>query len=148
MSATKRFWEDVEEGEALPEIRVAKLTRTDFVKYAGASGDFNPIHHDQTFAEASGNPTVFAMGMLNAGILSRVITRFAGRPNVRRYKVRFQTRAWPGDDVICRGKVTRKLEERGEKLVEGELQAVNQKGETLISGSFVVALASRASAAP
>ena len=75
--ADKRYWEDVKEGDALPEIRVDKLTRTDFVRYAGASGDFNPIHHDQTFAEASGNPTVFAMGMLNASILSRVITTFA-----------------------------------------------------------------------
>ena len=141
--AAPRCWEDVKEGDALPEMRVEKLSRTDFVRYAGASGDFNPIHHDQTFAEASGNPTVFAMGMLNAGILSRMVTAFAGRPNVRRYKVRFATRAWPGDDVICRGHVTRKLAQGGEKLVEGELVAVNQKGETLISGSFVVALPSR-----
>ena len=94
-------------------------------------------------AEASGNPTVFAMGMLNAGILSRVVTRFAGRPNVRGFKVRFATRVWPGDDVVCGGTVTRKFEEKGEKRVEGELSAVNQKGETLISGSFVVTLPSR-----
>ena len=72
-----------------------------------------------------------------------VVTAFAGRPNVRRYKVRFATRAWPGDDVVCRGRVTRKLEQGAEKLVEGELEAVNQKGETLISGSFVAALPSR-----
>ena len=143
MAAAKRYWEDVKEGDALAEVRVTKLTRTDFVQYAGASGDFNPIHHDQTFAEASGNPTVFAMGMLNASILSRVVTGFAGRPNVRRYKVRFATRAWPGDDVICRGRVTRKLVQGAEKLVEGEVEAVNQKGETLISGSFVAALPSR-----
>jgi len=143
MAPTKRYWEDVKEGDALPEVKVSKLTRTDFVKYAGASGDFNPIHHDQTFAEASGNPTVFAMGMLNAGILSRVVTAFAGRPNVRRYKVRFATRAWPGDDIVCRGRVTKKLTQGAEKLVEGELEAVNQKGETLISGSFVAALPSR-----
>jgi acyl dehydratase len=143
MAAAKRYWEDVKEGDTLSEIRVAKLTRTDCVKYAGASGDFNPIHHDQTFAEASGNPTVFAMGMLNASILSRVVTGFAGRPNVRRYKVRFATRAWPGDDVICRGRVTRKLVQGDEKLVEGEVEAVNQKGETLISGSFVAALPPR-----
>src|SRR5437867_9699351 len=116
MAAAKRYWEGVKEGDALPEVRVEKLTRTDFVKYAGASGDFNPIHHDQTFAEASGNPTVFAMGMLNASILSRVVTAFAGRPNVRRYKVRFATRAWPGDDVICRGRVTRKFELGAESL--------------------------------
>jgi len=141
--AAPRCWEDVKEGDALPEMRVEKLSRTDFVKYAGASGDFNPIHHDQTFAEASGNPTVFAMGMLNAGILSRMVTAFAGRPNVRRYKVRFATRVWPGDDVICRGRVTRKVVQGSERLVEGELEAVNQKGETLISGSFVAALPSR-----
>src|SRR5262245_50307663 len=138
-----RYWEDVKEGDALPEVKVAKLTRTDFVKYAGASGDFNPIHHDQGFAEASGNPTVFAMGMLNAGILSRVVTAYAGRPGVRRFKVRFVTRAWPGDDVICSGTVTRKLEEAGEKRVEGDLRAVNQQGETLISGTFAAALPSR-----
>ena len=143
MRAIQRYWDDVKEDDPLPEVRVDGLTRTDFVRYAGASGDFNPIHHDQTFAEASGNPTVFAMGMLNAGILSRVVTGFAGRPNVRRFKVRFATRAWPGDHVICSGRVTRKLEQDGEKRVEGELIAVNQKGETLITGSFVAALPSR-----
>ena len=143
MPAPKRYWEEVEEGEALPEVRVEELTRTDFVRYAGASGDFNPIHHDQTFAEASGNPTVFAMGMLNAGILSRVAANFAGRPNLRRFSMRFAARAWPGDSVICTGTVTRKFEEGGEKRVEGELRAVNQKGETLISGNFVAALPGR-----
>ena len=143
MGASKRYWEDVAVGDALPEVRVEKLTRTDFVRYAGASGDFNPIHHDQTFAESSGNPTVFAMGMLNAGILSRVVSAYVGRPNVRRYRVRFATRAWPGDDVVCTGKVTRKFEEGGETKIEGEVQAANQKGETLISGSFVAALPRR-----
>jgi acyl dehydratase len=144
-TVTRPSWDDVQEGDPLPAVRVEGLTRTDFVRYAGASGDFNPIHHDQTFAEASGNPTVFAMGMLNAGILSRVVTAYAGRPAVRRFRVRFETRAWPGDDVICTGRVTRKREEAGDKRVEGELSAVNQKGETLIRGSFVVALPGRES---
>src|SRR5580765_460726 len=108
MPATKRFWEDVKEGDRLPEVRVANLTRTDFVKYAGSSGDFNPIHHDQTFAEASGNPTVFAMGMMNAGILSRLVSEYAGIENVRKYRVRFATRVWPGDSVTCKGKVIKK----------------------------------------
>ena len=143
MTTDQRYWEDVREGEVLPEIRLESLTRTDFVRYAGASGDFNPIHHDQTFAEASGNPTVFAMGMLNAGILSRVATTYAGRPNIRAYKVRFAMRAWPGDSVICSGRVARKFEEAGEKRIEGELRAVNQRGEILIIGHFVAALPSR-----
>src|SRR4029453_7858824 len=116
MPAAKRYWDDVKEGEALPEVRVEGLTPTDFVRYAGGSSDFNPIPHDQTFAEASGNPTVFAMGMLNASILSRVVTRFVGRPAGRRYQVRFATRAWPGDTVICRGRVTKKLQQGADKL--------------------------------
>ena len=61
---------------------------------------------------------------------------------MRRSKGRLSTRAGWGDDVVCRGKVTCKLEQGGEKLVVGEIEAINQKGVTLISGTFVAALPS------
>ncbi|HEV8718443.1 MAG TPA: MaoC/PaaZ C-terminal domain-containing protein [Candidatus Binatia bacterium] len=143
MARKKLYFEDVQEGDELPSFTVENLTRTDFVKYAGSSGDFNPIHHDQTFAEASGNPTVFAMGMLNAGILSRLVADYAGIENLRKYRVRFATRVWPGDSVTCKGKVTKKGVENGEKIIEGEIAALNQKGEVAIQGSFRAALSSR-----
>lgn len=143
MARKKLYFEDVKEGDELPSFTVENLTRSDFVKYAGSSGDFNPIHHDQTFAEVSGNPTVFAMGMLNAGILSRLVADYAGLENVRKYKVRFATRVWPGDSVTCKGKVTKKAVENGEKIIEGELAALNQKGEVAIQGSFRATLPSR-----
>jgi acyl dehydratase len=143
MARKKLYFEDVKEGDELPSFTVENLTRSDFVKYAGSSGDFNPIHHDQTFAEVSGNPTVFAMGMLNAGILSRLVADYAGPENVRKYKVRFATRVWPGDSVTCKGKVTRKAVENGEKIIEGELAALNQKGEVAIQGSFRATLPSQ-----
>jgi acyl dehydratase len=143
MARKKLYFEDVKEGDELPSFTVANLTRTDFVKYAGSSGDFNPIHHDQTFAEASGNPTVFAMGMMNAGVLSRLVSDYAGIENVRKYRVRFATRVWPGDSVTCKGKVTKKAVENGEKIIEGEIAALNQKGEVAIQGSFRAALPSR-----
>jgi acyl dehydratase len=143
MARKKLYFEDVQEGDELPSFTVANLTRTDFVKYAGSSGDFNPIHHDQTFAEASGNPTVFAMGMMNAGILSRLVADYAGIENLRKYRVRFATRVWPGDSVTCKGKVTKKAVENGEKVIEGEIAALNQKGEVAIQGSFRAALPSR-----
>jgi len=143
MARKKLYFEDVHEGDELPSFTVENLTRTDFVKYAGSSGDFNPIHHDQTFAEASGNPTVFAMGMLNAGLLSRLVADYAGLENLRKYKVRFATRVWPGDSVTCKGKVTKKTAEKGEKIIEGEITALNQKGEVAIQGSFRAALLSR-----
>lgn len=143
MARKKLYFEDVKEGDELPSFTVESLTRTDFVKYAGSSGDFNPIHHDQTFAEASGNPTVFAMGMMNAGILSRLVADYAGLENLRKYRVRFATRVWPGDSVTCKGKVTKKAVENGEKIIEGEIAALNQKGEVAIQGSFRATLPSR-----
>lgn len=143
MARQKLYFEDVKEGDELPSFTVENLTRTDFVKYAGSSGDFNPIHHDQTFAEVSGNPTVFAMGMMNAGILSRLVSDYAGVENLRKYRVRFATRVWPGDSVTCKGKVMKKAVENGEKIIEGEIAALNQKGEVAIQGSFRAALPSR-----
>src|SRR5512141_1378531 len=91
------YFEDVQEGDAVPPFVVKNLTRTDLVRYAGASGDFNPIHHDQTFAESAGLPTVFAHGMLTAGLVGKCVTDYVGVHNLRQFKVRFATRVWPGD---------------------------------------------------
>ncbi len=131
----------VKEGDEIPAFVVSNLTRTDLVRYAGASGDFNPIHHDQTFAEAAGNPTVFAHGMLNAGFVSKCVSDFVGTQNLRKFRVRFATRVWPGDTVTCKGKVTKKYEANGKRLIEGEVQALNQKGEVAIQGNFVAEVA-------
>ena len=138
-----RCFEDVKEGDAIPAFVVEKLTRTDLVKYAGASGDFNPIHHDEEFARSAGNPTVFGHGMLTAGFVARCITDFVGPDNLRRYKVRFATRVWPGDTITCQGKITRRYEEAGEGRIDGDVAATNQKGETAVSGSFTAALPRR-----
>jgi len=139
----KLCFDDVKEGDELPAFVVENLTRSDIVRYAGASGDFNPIHHDQTFAEAAGNPTVFAHGMLNAGFVGKCVTDYVGVQNLRQLKVRFATRVWPGDTITCKGKVTRKYEADGARLIEGELQAINQKGEVAIQGGFRASLPKR-----
>jgi acyl dehydratase len=133
-------FEEVEEGQALPPFVVEKLTRTDLVRYAGASGDFNPIHHDEEFARAAGNPTVFGHGMLTAGFLAKCLTDAVGVENLRRYKVRFATRVWPGDRITCTGRVTRKYEADGERRIDGEVTATRQTGETAITGTFTAAL--------
>ena len=137
------YFEDVSENAEIPPFVVENLTRTDLVRYAGASGDFNPIHHDQTFAEKAGNPTVFAHGMLNAGFLGKCVTDYVGRENLRKFRVRFATRVWPGDTITCKGTVTRKYADGGKRFIEGDLVALNQKGETAIQGSFKAELPSR-----
>jgi acyl dehydratase len=139
--ATKLHFDSVKAGDALPTITIDNVSRPDFVRYAGASGDFVPLHYDQTFVEAAGIPTVFAQGMWTAGCLSRCLTDYAGAGRVRRFKVRFARQVWPGDTLTCRGKVTAKSEANGEKLVEGEMEVVNQKGEATVKGSFCVAAA-------
>ena len=136
-------FEDVREGQDIPPFVVDGLTRTDLVRYAGASGDFNPIHHDEEFAKMAGNPTVFGHGMLTAGFVARCVTDFVGPENLRRYKVRFASRVWPGDTITCKGRVTRKYEENGERRIDGELVALRQTGEMAVTGSFSATLPSR-----
>ncbi len=82
------FFEDVQEGGAVPPFVVERLTRMDLVRYAGASGDFNPIHTDEEFARAAGNPSVFGHGMLTAAFVGKCVTDYVGADNLRRFKVR------------------------------------------------------------
>lgn len=139
--ASKVKFEQVKVGDSIPTIVIENVSRPDFVRYAGASGDFVPLHYDQTFVEAAGIPTVFAQGMWTAGCLSRCLTEYAGAGQIRRFKVRFARQVWPGDTLTMRGKVTGKREDGGERVVDGEMEVVNQKGEATVKGSFSVAAA-------
>ena len=84
-----------------PPLIVGPLTRTDLVRYAGASGDFNPIHHDELFARDAGLPAPLSLGMLQAGMLATWATDWLGTENIRRFRVRFADRVFPGDTVTC-----------------------------------------------
>lgn len=98
-------WEDLAVGTALPEREYGPLTITDFVRYQGASGDFNPIHHDDAFAKSAGFPEPFSVGMLQAGILGSYVTDLFGPENVRRFSVQFREQVWAGDRLICSGEI-------------------------------------------
>ena len=116
------------------------LTRTDFVRYAGASHDFNPNHHDEVYATKSGNKAVFGMGMLAAGYCTRLLTDWFGIGALKRVRIRFASRFWPGDVLTCNAKVTGKREESGARLVDCEFTMVNQSGEVIIRGDATAAL--------
>jgi acyl dehydratase len=96
----------IEPGMELDERVFGPITRSDIVRYAGASGDFNPIHIDEGYARSTGAPSVFAMGMLPAGYVANAVAQWFGGPHrLRRFKVRFTARVWPGDEIICTGTV-------------------------------------------
>ena len=124
--------------------RIGPLTRTDFVKYQGASGDFQPIHHDEVFATASGYPSVFSVGMLQAGALACWATAWLGADNVRRYRVRFQEQVWPGDTLSLSGTVAgeRVDDVTGEALVDVDLVCTRQTGGVAIRGWATFAIPS------
>lgn len=103
---TKADLDNIQPGYEFEEVVFGPLSREDIKRYADVSGDDNPIHQDEDYARRSGAPTVFAMGMLNAGYLATALSYWFGGPqHVRRYKSRFTTRVWPGDEIVCTGQV-------------------------------------------
>jgi acyl dehydratase len=105
--------------------------------YAGASGDFNPMHHDEVKAKDAGLPSVFGHGMLSMGILGKAITDYVGIGNLRNYKVRFTKQTWPGETLTSLVKVAGKRTDGDDKLVDLEVSLVNQDGEVKVSGDAI-----------
>jgi acyl dehydratase len=139
VSEQKLFFDDVNEGDTAPEIK-HELSRTDLVQYAGASGDFNPMHHDETKAQAAGLPSVFGHGMFTMGLLGTALTDYVGVGNLRLYKVRFTKQTWPDEQLITKITVAKKYEQDGEHRVDLECEVVNADGEKKVSGVAVAAL--------
>jgi len=142
LAEEKLFFEDVAEGDTAPEVR-HELTRTDLVKYAGASGDFNPMHHDEVRAKQAGLPSVFGHGMFSMGLLGRAVTDWAGVGSLKTFKVRFTKQTWPGETLVSAITVTGKRKEEGESVVDLEIALANADGEVKVAGSASVALPSR-----
>ncbi|MER7008693.1 MaoC/PaaZ C-terminal domain-containing protein [Dactylosporangium sp. NPDC000555] len=114
---------------------IGPLTRTDLVRYQGASGDFNPIHHDEGFAREAGLPAPLSLGMLQAGLLATWATDRFGAENVRAFRVRFAARVFPGDTVTCDGEVTaRRTGADGEALLDIEMTCTKQDGTVAVYG--------------
>ncbi len=136
----KVFFEDVAEGDAGP-VLAHELTRTDLVMYAGASGDFNPMHTDEVAAQAAGLPSVFGHGMFTAGLLGTALTNYVGVGNLRSYKVRFTKQTWPGETLTTKVEIAAKRPTTHEVVLACEV--VNQDGEAKIQGEAVAALPTR-----
>jgi acyl dehydratase len=118
-----------------PPREFGPLTRQMFARYAGASGDLNPMHYDEELARSAGYPSVFAQGMFSAALLAGFANDWLGAPNVRRFGVRFREQVWPGDVLTCTGTVTEVSEESGADRLTVELTATRQTGGVAITGT-------------
>ena len=121
-------WEELSPGATCPERQIGPLTRTDFVRYQGASGDMNPVHHDEVFARAAGYEAPLGVGMFHAGVMATWATDWLGPENVRGFKVRWKEPVWPGDVLTITGRVAKQTEKDGERRVEVEIVCTRQTG--------------------
>jgi acyl dehydratase len=114
---------------------VEDLKRTQIVQYAGASGDYNPLHTDEIFTtKVAGYPSVFAHGMLTMGMTGRMLTDWVGDARLTKYGVRFTSQVFPGDTLDATATVKNVTERDGAKVVELDVKTVNQDGVEVLSG--------------
>jgi acyl dehydratase len=129
-------YDDVAEGDG-PEPFSHTLTRTDLVRYSGASGDFNPMHTDEPAAQAAGLPSVFGHGMFTAGMLAKLVSDYVGVGNLRSYRIRFTQQTWPGEVLTATVRVVGKRIEGDHRLIDLECQVTNDDGQLKLAGSAV-----------
>jgi acyl dehydratase len=133
---------DLSVGDERELLLVENLSRTQIVQYAGASGDFNPLHTDEKYAtETAGYPSVFAHGMLTMGLTGRLVTDWFGDGVVKDFGVRFVRQVWPGDTLTAKG-VVQSVTDGGGGMVEVALalETRNQNGEPVVTGTAVARL--------
>ncbi len=122
---------DLKVGDTYTECLVEDLKRTQIVQYAGASGDYNPLHTDEVFTtEVAKYPSVFAHGMLTMGMTGRMLTNYVGDGRLSKYGVRFTSQVWPGDTLNA----TATVESVEDGVVNLTVATTNQDGATVLSG--------------
>jgi acyl dehydratase len=123
-------------GDSYTERVVEDLKRTQLVMYAGASGDYNPLHSDELYTrEVAKYPTVFAHGMLTMGMTGRMLTNYVGDGRLTKYGVRFTNQVWPGDTLDATATIDAIREESGKHYVDLTVSTKNQSGVEVVKGS-------------
>ena len=123
-------------GDSYEERLVDDLKRTQIVQYAGAGGDYNPIHTDEIFAtRVAGYPSVFAHGMLTMGMAGKMLSNYVGDGRLTKFGVRFSRQVWPGDTLDGKATVEGLREEDGRNLIDLKIETTNQKGEVVLTGT-------------
>jgi acyl dehydratase len=123
-------------GDTRTEVVVDNLSRTQIVQYAGASGDYNPLHTDEIYVtKVAGFPTVFAHGMLTMGLTGRLLTDWVGDGRLLSYGVRFEKQVWPGDTLTATATVESIEDRDGAKVAALTVVTVNEGGDRVLSGT-------------
>ncbi|MFN3238119.1 MAG: MaoC/PaaZ C-terminal domain-containing protein [Pseudomonadales bacterium] len=122
-------------GDTYQEEVCNNLSRTQIVQYAGASGDYNPLHSDEIFTtQIAGYPSVFAHGMLSMGMTGKMLTNYVGDGRLKSYGVRFTAQVFPGATLTAKATITDIREEDGEKIADISVSTTDEAGTEVIKG--------------
>lgn len=142
--AEQIYFEDVNVGDAMPELVKGPLQKLQFVMYAGASGDFNPLHNDDEFAMAVGMKNgVISHGMLVMGVVGQAVTAWIPQKYLKKFGVRFAGMTQKNSTITVSGTVTDKRVEDGDNIISCDMIATDQNGDVKITGNFIAALPSK-----
>ena len=127
---------EIKQGQTFEQTLVEDLKRTQIVQYAGASGDYNPLHTDEIFTtKVAGYPSVFAHGMLTMGMTGKMVTDIVGGPDrLTKFGGRFTSQVWPGDDLKGVATIEEVRDEDGRKVVDLTVSTKNQDGVEVFAG--------------
>jgi acyl dehydratase len=128
----------MEVGDWLPPLIKDPVTKVQLVRYAGASGDFNPLHTDDIAAQKAGLKGVIAQGLLIMGFVGQAIARWVPKRYLKRFNVRFKSMTFPGDAITIRASISEKTKEGDSLRIICDAEAKDQKGDIKLSGQFEV----------
>lgn len=131
-------YDSISEGDKVPSLKKDPVTQTQLVRYAGASGDFNPIHTVPDYAKEAGLDGTIAHGMLVMGMLGQMISGWVGVKLVTKYGVSFKGMTKPGDILTATGEVTKKYESDGKKLADLSVRIADEEGEVKVEGKVTL----------
>ncbi|MEI7705119.1 MAG: MaoC/PaaZ C-terminal domain-containing protein, partial [Deltaproteobacteria bacterium] len=139
--ARQLYFEAVKVGDELPPLVKPPVDRSQVARFAGATGDFGPLHVDEPFARNAGFPSVLVPGMLAMGFLGELVTDWLRGARVKRFNARFVKIFWPGDVITVRGRVAdRRFEPGGKYAADIEVWGENQRGELVVRGAVTAQL--------
>lgn len=128
-------------GDTYSEEVCRNLSRTQIVQYAGASGDYNPLHSDEIFTtQIAGYPSVFAHGMLSMGMTGKMLTNFVGDGRLRSFGVRFTAQVFPGATLTASATITDIKKEGDEIIAEMSVTTVDAEGTEVVKGTATAAI--------
>jgi len=137
------FFEDVCQGDEVTGLSKRPTTKQ-LVMWAGASGDYNPIHYDKDYALERGLPGVIVPGQLAGCFLIQMLTDWMGdKGSLKQVSLSYKGMNIPGEDITCRGTIARKYIEDGCNLLSLKIWAENPRGEKTLTGSAVLKLPSK-----